>query len=89
MSKNIGILIREIPAEGLRVSGGLSILDDPVSVFVMDQALGTSPDTEMALSMVRELGLPVWAMDAHAGSGGLSVRDFAGRLLEQDVVLTF
>jgi len=90
MGKRVGIVIQENQAEGLRVSGGISVLGDEVTVFLMDQSLSDAPDVTANMEMVREVGIPVFTNASPSGEfKPVTVEEIARRLLEQDVILTF
>ncbi len=90
MAKRVAVVILRNQAEGLRVSGGISVLGEDVTVFVLDRALADEREVTTNLDMVREVGLPVFTNVVPPGEFTLAKpEEIAERLMENDVVLTF
>jgi len=90
MGKRIAVVIRDNQTEGLRVSGGISVLGDDVTIFVLDHRLSSSPDVAVPLDMIREVGLPVVTnIKGYEPFAFSTAEEIAERLLDQDVVLSF
>jgi len=90
MGKRVGIVIQKNQAEGLRVSGGISVLGDEVTVFLLDRPLSSAADVTVNMDMVREVGISLFTNVLPPSEfTPATPEEIAGRLLEQDVVLTF
>jgi len=90
MKKKIAVVIRDQQAEGLRVSGGITLLDDEIHVFILDRALEETEEIESNAELVADLELPVYTNTVLIPEiPCLSNRELAARLLEFDHVITF
>ncbi|MHB8846486.1 MAG: hypothetical protein ACYC7L_17260 [Nitrospirota bacterium] len=88
--KRIAMIVRDRQAEALRVSGGLTLMDDSVEVFVLDRKLDAAdPEVARPLELVNELELKVWSNVGQDGAETISLEDMAKKLLEFDVVVPY
>ncbi|MDA8168893.1 MAG: hypothetical protein M0Z59_04230 [Nitrospiraceae bacterium] len=55
-AKKIAVLVRERKEEALRMAVGLTLADDEVSVFIMDEGIGSSPSMEVNIETLKEMG---------------------------------
>lgn len=103
MKKKIAILIKDRPAEALRMGLGLTILNDQIDIYflrTLDETIKDSHD----LSLMKELGVRIYTIsDEETGSpkntansgGGRSYLEFitlseaAKKFLDYDLVVPY
>jgi len=89
-TKRIAVIVRDRPGEALRVSGGLTLADDAIEVFLLDRKLDTSdPEVATPLELVNELELKVWSNNAGNGVTTITLDEMAKKLLEFDIVVPY
>jgi hypothetical protein len=89
-TKNIAVIVRDRPAEALRVAGGLTLADDTIEVFVLDSKLDkSSPEIAMPLELVSDLDLKVYSNNAENGFTPMTIEEMARKLLEYDIVVPY
>jgi hypothetical protein len=89
-TKKIAIIVRERQSEALRVAGGLTLADDIVDVFILDNKLDKS-NAEIAtpLELSTELDLKMFSNNPENGFTTITLEDMAKKLLEYDVVVPY
>ena len=88
--KKIAVIVRERQAEALRMSIGLTILNDEVDIFVLDRMLEKTEAVRFNLDMIKEMGLKIFTnVRENAGIEFLPIDDVADRLLQYDHVLPY
>ena len=89
-TKKIAVIVRDRPAEALRVAGGLTLADDTIEVFVLDEKLDKS-NAEIAapLELVTELELKMYSNNPDNGYTAITLEEMAKKLLEYDVVVPY
>ncbi|MBT4836801.1 MAG: hypothetical protein HON94_05595 [Methylococcales bacterium] len=60
MSK-IAIIINDRQEEAIRMSSGITILDDEVELFFIDTTIDGSAEIEMMLEIAEEMELPIYS----------------------------
>jgi len=89
-TKRIAVIVRDRQSEALRVSGGLTLADDTIEVFVLDRKLDKSnPEIAQPLELVTELDLKVYSNNPENGFAVISLEDIARKLLEYDFVVPY
>lgn len=89
-TKKIAVIVRDRPAEALRVAGGLTLADDTIEVFVLDGKLDkSSPDIAMPLELATDLDLKVYSNNAENGFIPITIDEMASKLLEYDIVVPY
>jgi hypothetical protein len=89
-TKKIAVIVRERQSEALRVAGGLTLADDIVDVFILDNKLDKS-NAEIAtpLELSTELDLKIFSNNPENGFTTTTLEDMAWKLLEYDVVVPY
>jgi hypothetical protein len=89
-TKKIAVIVRERQGEALRVSGGLTLADDTIEVFVLDRKLEKN-DHEIAqpLELVNDLDLKMYSNNPENGYTTISLEEMAKKLLEYDIVVPY
>jgi hypothetical protein len=89
-AKKIAVIVRDRQAEALRVSGGLTLADDVIEVFILDRKLDkTNPEIAQPLELVTELDLKVYSNNPENGYTTMSLEEMAKKLLEYDIVVPY
>jgi hypothetical protein len=89
-TKKIAVIVRDRQGEALRVSGGLTLADDTIDVFVLDNALNKSnPEIAQPLELVADLDLKVYSNNPDNGFTMITLEDMAKKLLEYDFVVPY
>ena len=90
MSKRIAVLTRDRQAEALRMSGGLTLLDDSVEVYVLDRKIEDSKVIAKHLDMVQNmLEIPMFTNCKDNSYNYLTNEELANKLLNYDVVIPY
>lgn len=89
-TKKIAVIVRDRPAEALRVAGGLTLADDTIEVFVLDNKLDkSSAEIAMPLELATELDLKMYSNNPENGYTTITLEEMAKKLLEYDVVVPY
>lgn len=89
-TKKIAVIVRDRQGEALRVSGGLTLADDTIEVFVLDRKLDkNNPEIAQPLELVTDLDLKVYSNNPENGFTMVSLDDMAKKLLEYDIVVPY
>ncbi len=90
MSKRIAVLTRDRQAEALRMSGGLTLLDDSVEVYVLDRKIEDTEVIAKHLDMVQNmLEIPMFTNCKDNSYNYLTNEELANKLLNYDVVIPY
>ena len=90
MTKKIAVVTRDKQAEALRMSGGLTLLDDKVEVYVLDRKLEDNKVINKHLDMVQNmLELPVLTNCRDNQFEYISNEELANKMLEYDIVIPY
>jgi hypothetical protein len=89
-TKKIAVIVRDRPAEALRVAGGLTLADDTIDVIVLDVKLDkTNPEIATPLELVTELDLKLYSNNPENGYATMTLEELSKKLLEYDVVVPY
>jgi hypothetical protein len=89
-TKKIAVIVRERQSEALRVSGGLTLADDTIEVFVLDRKLEKNdPEIAKPLELVNDLDLKMYSNNPENGYTTISLEEMANKLLEYDLVVPY
>ncbi len=90
--KKIAVIIRNRQSEGLRMSVGLTVMDDMVDVFITEK-LKDDPETRLQMNGVKEmqeLGLiNIYSLYEGDGMKKLTIEEMAEKLTEYDNILPY
>ncbi len=90
MAKKIAVLIRDRQGEALRMSLGLTLVDDIVDVYVIDKELEETEQNVSNLELMREMEIKLYSNDkSNVGMEYCSSEDIAQKLLGYDHVLPY
>jgi protein involved in polysaccharide export with SLBB domain len=89
-TKKIAVIVRDRPAEALRVAGGLTLADDTIEVFILDGKLDkNNPEVATPLELVTELDLKVYSNNSENGYVTMTLEEMSKKLLEYDIVVPY
>ncbi len=91
MVKKIAVLVRDRQGEALRMSLGLSLVDDIIDVYVLDGKISGTEQDQLNLELMKELEIKTYS-NYKLGNEGmeyLSTEEIARKLLEYDHVLPY
>lgn len=86
--KKIAVIVRERQSEALRMSIGLTILDDSIDVFLI-QPLKDEANTVQELEGVLELGLKVYSLFPDERFNQITVEEMAKMLYGYDHIIPY
>lgn len=90
MAKKIAVLVRDRQSEALRMSLGLTLVDDIVDVYVMDNKLEQTEQNISNLELMREMEIKLYSNDkSNEEMEYCSNEEIAQKLLEYDHVLPY
>lgn len=89
-TKKIAVIVRDRQGEALRVAGGLTLADDIVDVFILDNKLDKS-NAEIAtpLELKIELDLKMYSNNPENGYTTITLEEMAKKLLEYDIIVPY
>ncbi len=90
MEKKIAVLVRDRQSEALRMSLGLTLIDDIIDVYVLDGKLAATEQDQLNLELMEELEMKIYTNDrSNEEAEYLSTEQIAHKLLEYDHVLPY
>jgi hypothetical protein len=91
MSKKIAVLVRERQEEALRMSLGMTLLEDTIDVFILDRPVADSGENAMNMETMKEMGLKIYTnfFSESPGIAYVSTGEMAKRLPLYDLVLPY
>ncbi len=90
MKRKLAIVVRGRQSEALRMALGLTLADDAVDVFVLDQPLPAGALSSADQELMQEMGMHLYSN--HPGNEAmeqLGTEEIARRLVEYDHVLPY
>lgn len=90
MSKKIAVLVRDRQEEALRMSLGITIMDDSIDVYVLDRKAEETEKNQMNIEMMKEMEMKIYTN--HKGNEDmehLTTEEISERLLSYDHVLAY
>lgn len=90
MVKKIAVLVRDRQSEALRMSLGLTLVDDIIDVYMLGGKLAETEQDNLNLELMKELEVKIYSNDQRNGEVEcLSTGEIAHKLLEYDHVLPY
>ena len=89
MSK-IAVVIHDRQAEAIRMSSGITLMDDEVDIFFLDTKMDGSEELEMMLEIAQEMELLLFSNESENESMTfLSTEDLHNKLLSYDHIIAY
>ncbi len=90
MSKKIAVVVRERQAEALRMAVGLTLEDDEVNVFIMDNKLDVNDESlSLNVETCNDLDVKIFSNNPENDFEQMSTEDIARALVNYDSVLPY
>lgn len=90
MVKKIAVLARGRPGEALRMSLGLTLVDDIIDIYMLDGKLNGPEQDRLNLELIKEMGMKIYSnCQGNEDVQYLSTEKIAHKLLEYDHVLPY
>lgn len=89
MAKKIAILVRDRKHEAFRMAVGATLLNDEISVFIMDDKLESDYDIDTNIQMLGDLNVKIYSNNPENQFEQRSVEEIAGMLPGYDVVIPY
>ena len=88
-TKKIAVLVRDRQSEALRMAVGLTLVDDEVSVFIMDQKLPSSDDIDLNVETLGDMDAKIFSNNPENQVQQMSTEEIAKALVDFDVVIPY
>ena len=85
---NIAVIVRGSQSEALRMSIGLTVLNDKVDIFITEK-LKKNENSKNHLEAIRDLNLKVYSTVPDSGFEYITLEKMGDKLLEYDKVITY
>ncbi len=90
MAKNIAVLVRDRQGEALRMSVGITVMDDIIDVYVLDRKIEENEENEMNLEMIKEMDMKLYSnLKDNEEMEYISTEELAGKLLKYDNIIAY
>jgi len=90
MTKKIAVLVRDRQSEAVRMSVGLTLMDDIIDVYVLDRKLEDTEENALNVELMQELEMSLYSNHKeNADMQYLSTEEIARKLPEYDHVLAY
>ncbi len=88
-AKKIAVLVRDRKGEALRMSVGLTLADDKVDVFLMDDKIDPDPDMELNLETLPDMDARIFTNNSENPYEVKSTEEIASMLAEYDAIVPY
>ncbi len=90
MSRKIAVIVTDRPEEALRMSIGLTLMDDSVDVYVLNRKLARTESVVANLETIKELEIPIYSdIKDQDYAEYLAFDQISNRIPEYDHVLPY
>ena len=90
MTKKIAVLVRDRQSEAVRMSVGLTLMDDVIDVYVLDGKLEDTEENALNVELLQELEMSLYSnQKENTEMQYLSTEEIARKLPEYDHVLAY
>lgn len=90
MGKKIAVLVRNRQGEALRMSVGVTLMDDAIDVYVLDKKVEQNDDNDLNVETIRDMGMKLATnTKENDGMDFVSADELAAKLLEYDHVVPY
>jgi hypothetical protein len=90
MGKKIAVLVRDRQGEALRMSVGITLMDDTIDVYVLDRKVEKNDDNDLNLETIKDMGMKLATnTKENADMDYISTEDLAKKLLEYDHIVPY
>ena len=90
MGKKIAVLVRDRQGEALRMSVGITLMDDTIDVYVLDKKVESNDDNDLNIETIKDMGMKLATnTKENAAMDFISTEELAQKLLEYDHIVPF
>jgi len=90
MVKKIAVLVRDRQGEALRMSLGLTLVDDIIDVYILNGTLAETKQDRLNIELMKEMEMNLYSNNkANKAAKYLSTEKIAQKLFEYDHVLPY
>jgi len=90
MGKKVAVLVRDRQGEALRMSVGVTLMDDTIDVYVLDKKVESNDDNDLNLETIKDLGMKLATKTKeNANMDFMPTEEIAQKLLEYDHIVPF
>ena len=90
MGKKIAVLVRDRQGEALRMSVGITLMDDTIDVYVLDKKVESNDDNDLNIETIKDMGMKLATnTKENDGMDFISTEEMAQKLLEYDHIVPF
>ncbi len=90
MGKKIAVLVRDRQGEALRMSVGVTLMDDTIDVYVLDRKVESNADNDLNLETIKDMDMKLATnTKENAGMNYISNEELAKKLLEYDHIIPY
>jgi len=90
MTKKIAVLVRDRQSEAVRMSVGLTLMDDVIDVYILDGKLEDTEENALNVELLQELEMSLYSNHKdNTAMQYLSTEEIARKLPEYDHVLAY
>jgi hypothetical protein len=88
--KKVAVLIRDRQGEALRMSVGVTLMDDTIDVYVLDKKVESNDDNDLNLETIKDMGMGlVTNTKENANMDFMPTEEIAQKLLEYDHIVPY
>lgn len=88
-TKRIAVLVRDRKHEALRMAVGLTLADDEVNVFIMDDKLVPDEEIELNIETLGDMDAKIFSNNPENPYQQMSTEEIAKALVDYDVVVPY
>jgi hypothetical protein len=90
MGKKIAVLVRDRQGEALRMSVGVTLMDDTIDVYVLDRKVESNADNDLNLETIKDMDMKLYTnTKENAGMDYIPNEELAKKLLEYDHIIPY
>ena len=89
MVKKVAVIVRDRQHEALRMSVGLTLEDNAVSVFVMDKKLPSDENTDLNVETLGDMDAKIFSNNPENKFEQMTTEEIARALTEYDAVIPY
>lgn len=90
MARKIAVLVRDRQDEALRMSIGLTLMDDTIDVYVLDKKINDMENNQLNIETIKEMEMKLYSNCAeNAEMEFVSTKEISNRLPSYDHVLAY
>ena len=90
MTKKIAVLVRDRQSEAVRMSVGLTLMDDVIDVYVLDRKLEDTEENALNVELLQDMDMSLYSNHKdNTAMQYLSTEEIARKLPEYDHVLAY